>query len=481
MSRHYSSMTMQDIFLLLRLLHPGKISYPRLAMQLHTIEPRILGPDPKDGQTIMRWTKGSTKSSYSADLLAPAVQKLLQNWAADPQKFPSSHQFVQAVRNTLLDPEIQIREDGLSYDPAELIHQLVTAAFDMTVPTPTIKEESPAALPSSAVVTEGAVLTDVHPAFIPRLTHEKDLFFPYYAKLRVDGQHFSIPYKELFGSGRQDVQEYIEGKNLFMLYEDYSVDFTKHLPLRMLSEDLETERQQAARLGYTEHPAKLCLLYQLEHKDSQRLHMTFGETGYLEHRLYFKNLLEDTQAQEDYARVLAQPRGNNAYLNRCPWALCGGGTWVITSDHFLLLSYRTNVSEEKGKLSYSASCSFNRYADPSSVNKKRKDNSPASAMSEEIMEELGLPSPNKESLRLISQGIDIPRCVVQFSYVWHCPYTAEDVRYYRQNEALTADEHVLCFIPFDRPDLCEKLLLQCEFEPGAAASLKRLLEKEFGI
>ena len=81
MSGHYSNMTMQDLFVLLRLIHPGKISYPRLAMQLHAIEPRILGTDTKDGQTVMRWTKGLSQSSYSSELLAPAVETLMHNWA----------------------------------------------------------------------------------------------------------------------------------------------------------------------------------------------------------------------------------------------------------------------------------------------------------------------------------------------------------------------------------------------------------------
>ena len=211
---------------------------------------------------------------------------------------------------------------------------------------------------------------------------------------------------------------------------------------------------------------------------SSALTLTFGQSGYLEHRVYQKDLAQNPKEQQALQKLFHNAKGNIHALRYCPWAACGGGVWVVTRDGFLVLSLRTNVAEEAGKLSYSASGSYGRYTQQ---NGQQQDNTPGLAMCKELREELGLESISPQDLTLISLGIDLNRCLIQFSYLLESPLTAEDILFCRQDLATTADEQLICFVPLDTPDLCWSLLEQCEFEPGAAYSLVRLLQKRFGL
>ncbi len=351
---------------------------------------------------------------------------------------------------------------------------------------PTIQAPAPAAqAPSGKVlIEEGCVLAQVHPSFLPRQDHRDSPFFGQFAAVRRGGARWQVPYKELFGSAKAGQGEYIEGQTLTYAYEDWQADLRTPVVSLDFDRELEAERAAAVALGYRHHPPKLCLAHYLEWKEeeetgglSSALTLTFGQSGYLEHRVYQKELARNPREQLALQELFRNAKGNIHSLRYCPWAACGGGVWVITRDGFLVLSLRTNVAEEPGKLGYSSSGSYGRYTEQGG---RQLDNTPGLAMCKEVREELGLEDLSPQELTLISLGIDLNRCLIQFSYLLESSLTAEDLFFCRQDIATTADEQVVFFVPLDTPDLCWSLLEQCEFEPGAAYSLVRLLQKRFG-
>ena len=94
-------------------------------------------------------------------------------------------------------------------------------------------------------------------------------------------------------------------------------------------------------------------------------------------------------------------------------------------------------------------------------------------MAKELKEELGILEPTiAEDLRLIALGIDTERYLIQFSYLWVCPYTAQEINMRKVNHASRQgkSEQLTLFALF-RPDLHRdylKLLQSAQFEPGAA-------------
>lgn len=343
----------------------------------------------------------------------------------------------------------------------------------------------PGVLSDQALIEEGCVLTQLSAALPPRQEHSDALFFPQFAAVRRNGHLWRLAYKELFGSAKPGQGEYIEGKNLSYAYEDWQANLRSRVLTLDFDQELAAERAVLAeKYGYHQHPAKLCLAHYLEEKQednngvlSSALTMTFGQSGYLEHHVYQKDLARNPTEQLALQALFRNAKGNIPALRYCPWAACGGGVWVVTRDNFLVLSLRTNVAEEPGKLGYSSSGSYGRYTQQ---NGQQRDNTPGLAMCKELQEELGLEDISPQDLTLISLGIDLNRCLIQFSYLLEAPLTAEDILFCRQDLATTADEQIICFVALDTPDLCWSLLEQCEFEPGAAYSLVRLLQKRFG-
>ena len=158
------------------------------------------------------------------------------------------------------------------------------------------------------------------------------------------------------------------------------------------------------------------------------------------------------------------------------WANVGGGCWVITKDGYLVLSYRGNrVGEIPGIFSYSASGSYDYFSHDGSTQ------TPQDAMAKELKEELGVLETNTaDAVRLIALGIDTERYLIQFSYLWECPYTAQELNMRKVNFASRQgkSEQATLFAPMHRDYL--KLLKTVRFEPGAAFSLSLLLQKKFG-
>lgn len=336
----------------------------------------------------------------------------------------------------------------------------------------------------SSAIQEGAIIesidSDLYAGFLLRQSHQEDFFYSDYYQLRLGLTEIRLPYKELFGSGIKGKQEFVENKTLWISYLKNCADVQSHIQFQDFDASVERERQSCLMHGgYTRHPPKLWLIKYLEYKNENSLALTFGSADYLQHRVYQREMELNQVERKVFQSILHAPRGNNPRFYNCPWSRCGCGVWIITADHYLAVSRRsmTNVIEEKGKLSYSSSGACDRYLDLNGVS---QNGTPGRSMCLEIQEELGLPEPRLDELILISLGIDIGRFLIQFSYVWNCPYTADDIRYHRRHHSTTADEQEVFFIPFQE-EFCKDFLLHCEFEPGAAVSLHRLLEKNFNL
>lgn len=339
------------------------------------------------------------------------------------------------------------------------------------------------------VVREGTMIKAPHPCFPHRKDHSSDLFVKFYHDIATPYGRYSVPYKELFGHAAHGMKEYIEGKNISFNYEDFTVDYASRVTTCDFQEEVEKKRDAAAKIGYKSHPPKLCLVDYLETRSEDinggetkyDLSLTFGTSYYLENLVWRDELQRNKKEQEIFRAVLASSSKEHLRgFDHGPWAAAGGGCWVITSDNFLVMSYRspTRVGEVAGRLSYSSSGSYGRYTVDSCGS--RIDNTPGNAMVKELSEELGLPEVKPEELVQISLGLDLERGLAQWSYLLQSKYAADDIAYFRQDWATTADEQTVFFVPLATPDICYRLLSKCEFEPGSAFSLYRLLTKRFG-
>lgn len=341
----------------------------------------------------------------------------------------------------------------------------------------------------SLVVEEGTMIKNLHPCFLRRKDHASDPFAMFYHYIATPYGRYSVPYKELFGHAAPGMKEYIEGKNISFNYEDFTVDYASRVTTCDFQEEVEKKRDAAAKIGYKSHPPKLCLVDYLETRSEDinggetkyDLSLTFGTSYYLENLVWRDELQRNKKEQEIFRAVLASSSKEHLRgFDHGPWAAAGGGCWVITSDNFLVMSYRspTRVGEVAGRLSYSASGSYGRYTVDSCGS--RIDNTPGNAMVKELSEELGLLEVKPEELVQISLGLDLERGLAQWSYLLRSKYAADNIAYFRQDWATTADEQTVFFVPLETPDICYRLLSECEFEPGSAFSLYRLLTKRFG-
>lgn len=309
------------------------------------------------------------------------------------------------------------------------------------------------------------------------------LFREHYGRLSTRTERLPVAYKELFGSAEKGKKEYHEGgkdANLicdFLMSGPSDEDFAACASREFFRTEYKKQYARAEALGYVEHPPKLWLYEAKEERGGStvRLTLRLGRVGYLEHRCYREAMRFNSREQAGFCEIIRQPKGNNSLLRNATWAMCGGGVWIVTSDGYLAVSRRTyNVAEEAGKFGYSSSGSFDRYSDDG------KNQTPGLAMCQELREELGLRNIRPEALTLINLGIDLDRYLIQFSYYLQIPETAEELMERKADYATTADEQMTFFVPLQKPDICYSLLEHCDFEPGAAYSLMRLLQKRFG-
>ena len=353
------------------------------------------------------------------------------------------------------------------------------------------------------------------------------------------GNEINLRYKNLLGSPSSGEEEFQAGKQLKVFFQNslsgaqyfahvakeirYSLEqscdilepiFQTHEKVQltqypwfeaMLQEETSLfswaqqyteEIAQSARLRYTYHPPKLFLDQIDLAYDSNILTLTFSHNGYLEQRVLRKYLDKlrkkwkvKSSLEEEEVQFLSLWKNSLAedyhgFSQRKPeeklWANVGGGCWVITKDGYLVLSYRGNrVGEIPGIFSYSASGSYDYFSHDGSTQ------TPQDAMAKELKEELGVLETNTaDAVRLIALGIDTERYLIQFSYLWECPYTAQELNMRKVNFAFRQgkSEQVTLFAPLHRELHRDylKLLKTVRFEPGAAFSLSLLLQKKFG-
>ena len=327
-----------------------------------------------------------------------------------------------------------------------------------------------------AALLEGRRLDRPHPAFLPWQPPENwDLVGPYSGSLVfADGTFLDLPYLELFGGEAPGEAEFVEGENLLCRLVDTDAHLEQQVTALYYPAALAEEEAAARALGYTHHPPKLWLDHLDYLEDTQapgKAHLTLylGSSDYLGHRVYRRELAQNPAAQAAFQETLAGLRGDAEHrLRQCPWASCGGGVWPVVRDGNGSPRNPRKVAEVAGRLGYGASGSYDR-----------SDGTPAQAMAREIQEELGLPAPKPEALTLLSLGVDTERYLLQFSYLWETDYTLSQVSRCRRNRAPTAGEQTIFFVPLE-PSVCEAFLRQAAFEPGAAYSLMRLLQKRRG-
>lgn len=279
-------------------------------------------------------------------------------------------------------------------------------------------------------------------------------------------------------------------------YSWFEAMLQKETSLFSWAQQYTEEIAQSARLRYTYHPPKLFLDQIDLAYDSNILTLTFSHNGYLEQhvlRKYLDKLRKKwkvkSSLEEEEVQFLSLWKNSLAedyhgFSQRKPeeklWANVGGGCWVITKDGYLVLSYLGNrVGEIPGIFSYSASGSYDYFSHDGSTQ------TPQDAMAKELKEELGVLETNTaDAVRLIALGIDTERYLIQFSYLWEYPYTAQELNMRKVNFASRQgkSEQVTLFAPLHRELHRDylKLLKTVRFEPGAAFSLSFLLQKKFG-
>lgn len=298
-----------------------------------------------------------------------------------------------------------------------------------------------------------------------------------------DGTHIvDIPYLEIFGSKVSGTLEFVQKQNLFVqLLEGVSAEIERRVVHLDFSAEVEKERIAAEQLGYDNHPPKM-YLHSMQYIENAgyagcgRLTLNIGQGDYLAQRVYRREIYENTTEQRAFIEILSGLRGNAKQLKNAPWASMGGGVWIIVNggdqnrrERYVVLSFRNpkHVAEIPNCIGYSSSGSYD-FA----------DESPAKAMAREIVEELSLEAPDLEQLKLISLGVDTERYLIQFSYMWDASdiYSIDDVRRCHMSDAVNAAEQTIFFVRLEEEPL-KRFLRQAKFEPGAAFSLMRLLQK----
>lgn len=312
-------------------------------------------------------------------------------------------------------------------------------------------------------------------------TVEEDLA-DYCFRMQFYGKIIPVSYKEVLGNKQKNVMEFLpkdiscthtgEVSNIAEKIEEF---YKLHAPDKSFTSELIRQQDAEAGRGYRHHPAKLWLR-DFSASDNNTLHLTFGQIGYLEHRIYRSVLDTKTELpnaeRAAFCAVLDTGDGDAMKMENALWAHCGGGVWVITRDNYLILSHRQKVGEIPGYLSYSASGAFNYKTE------NGEENTPEQAMMKEIREELGVSFGDRQRIQmpLISMGIDLERYLAQFSFYWRSDLTADGFLLERQ-DARSAAEQNLIFVHIKDTAAMYALLQHCAFEPGAAVSLYRLIQK----
>lgn len=250
-----------------------------------------------------------------------------------------------------------------------------------------------------------------------------------------------------------------------------------------IREKVEEERSDAKNRGYYDQP-DLLWVRSITFDDRKMLTIDFGNTeegGYLYHKVwkntFFDVCSENRQKAENnrYLSLLDNPadkltgfmvRENGPFHT----TRAGGGIWIITSDGYIACSKRgANLRDEPGKISYSASGSFENtgWDSKKGVRDPHGEYGPFSQISKEVKEELGI-ALSTDDIRMSEIGIDLYGGWIQFSFFAVVPYTAAELSAQR-NRAVDKKEFTLFFIPFSE---AESMLFYSNPSDGAIYSME---------
>ncbi len=322
---------------------------------------------------------------------------------------------------------------------------------------------------------DGCCLASDFPAFLHwgPAANEQILNDDCYGTLEFpDGSYQDIPYLEVLGSEEDGQWEFVQGENFDCRCTDGSFDMSSYIG-DGAAEGLAAEKKLAARLRWGDRGPSMWLenLWLQTGDNGGKLVLGVGKGDYRGQRVYRTRMLSSLLEQDDFLRTMKGIRGEPERLGGKPWANCGGGCWITAQSEdgkeYLIVSYRNpkRVAEEPGILGYSSSGSY-----------EYRDGTFAGAMCREIREELGIPVPKPEELRMVSLGVDTERYLIQASFVWRTKYPLSRINRFRKNQATTGGEQYIFYVPFE-PETCYGLLSRAAFEPGAAYSLMRILQK----
>lgn len=300
-----------------------------------------------------------------------------------------------------------------------------------------------------------------------------------------------IPYIEWYGSGESGVSEYQSGRNITIAAEREMIDVSDMIP-NFYNKYKELE-EASVKIGYPKISVDKLRLdsikaeYDLAGGSAHRLTINFKSIDY-----FTALILRDYLTQEDNDGKLL-PAGRMLYLDTLPrrgedvppgliWPLCGCGVWVITTDNMIIFSRRTTVLELPSNLGYSAagSCEYtDRLMVRNAYKELGKEANPFITAQRETIEETNIPIDHLllTNFILVSLGVDIPRCLVQFSFMVHVDLTAKEVLGYYKAGAKSSGEQIISALPM-RKDVLMFVLRNFEMEPGAVYSLIHIMEKK---
>lgn len=292
-----------------------------------------------------------------------------------------------------------------------------------------------------------------------------------------NGSRLPLPYTEIFGSDKPGEGEFVEGENLEIITIDQTFDMKKMLARPSYDDEYQAIVTQLAEMSYEDHRP----IMHLDHLDirqsagdaaQMKIRFMADRSDYIAYRILRQAIDETPALQQAFVRTLRGLRGSTQEkLRGLAWTHVGGGCWPIARDEesrpYLVVSLRNpkKVADLGSTLSYGSSGSI-----------QYNDGSLAAGMAREIREELGLHALTKD-LRIISMGVDTERYLIQVSYLWDPGLSLEDVRQARLDGTLSGGEQSIFFMPLEKT-VCERFLRESAFEPGAAFSLMRILQKK---
>ncbi|MPM16732.1 hypothetical protein SDC9_63113 [bioreactor metagenome] len=200
---------------------------------------------------------------------------------------------------------------------------------------------------------------------------------------------------------------------------------------------------------------------------------------HLIYRSYFNNKLPQTnptqvKLEKDLYFNVASFKSEGFRETAAFFLMAGEGTWVISSDGYVMVSVRfDSLTEMKGACGYSSAGSLeytsrlNKEFVPSGL-----EANPFITAQRELWEEVHIPLEKGSDLELISFGIEPARYLQQFSFLHMSSLTAEQIL----NASVDAEskEQGLFALKLNDENI-NRLIDRVVMEPGAIVSLKKII------